>query len=77
MSRTRIIGIVLMVLAVLLLAAAIFQVAVNMDHTGPIAGKINSYRPPFPSHGLWVVVSGVLSAVTFLGGAAMVAFGRS
>ena len=66
-----------MVLAVLLLAAAIFQVAVNMDHTGPISGKINSYHPPFPSHGLWVVVSGVLSAVTFLGGAAMVAFGRS
>ena len=77
MSRTRIIGIVLMVLAVLLLASAIFQVAVNMAHTGPIAGKINSYHPPFPSHGLWVVISGVVSAVTFLGGAAMVAFGRS
>jgi len=77
MSWTRRIGIVLMVLGLLLLAAAIFQVYANMAHVGPIAGKISSYQPPFRNHGLWVVIAGAASVVSILGGALMCALGKS
>lgn len=77
MSKTRILGIVLMVLGVLLLSGAVYQVYVNMAHVGPVAGKISSYLPPFPNHGLYVVIAGAASVVSFLGGALMCALGRS
>ena len=77
MSKTRIIGIIFMVLGVLLLSGAVYQVYVNMAHVGPVAGKISSYVPPSPSHGLYVVIAGAASVVSFLGGALMCALGRS
>ena len=77
MSKTRIIGIIFMVLGVLLLSGAVYQVYVNMAHVGPIAGKISSYRPPFPNHGLYVVIAGAASVVSFLGGALLCVLGRS
>lgn len=77
MSRTRIIGIILMVLGVLLLSGAVYQVYMNMAHVGPVAGKISSYVPPFPNHGLYVVIAGAASVISFLGGALLCVLGRS
>lgn len=77
MSRTRIIGVCLIVLSVILMVFAIYQVHVNMAHVGPIAGKISSYLPPFPNHGLYVVIAGAASVVSFLGGALLCVLGRS
>ena len=77
MFKTRIIGIIFMVLGVLLLSGAVYQVYVNMAHVGPVAGKISSYVPPFPNHGLYVVIAGAASVVSFLGGALMCVLGRS
>ena len=77
MSRTRIIGICLIVLSVILMVFAIYQVHVNMAHVGPIAGKISSYRPPFREHGLWVVGTGLASVVSFLSGALLCVIGKS
>lgn len=77
MTKTRIIGIGLMVLGAILMAVAIYQVHVNMAHVGPIAGKISSYRAPFRDHGLWVVGAGIASVVSFLSGALLCAIGKS
>jgi hypothetical protein len=77
MSRTRIIGICLIVLSVILMVFAIYQVHVNMAHVGPIAGKISSYRAPFREHGLLVVGTGIASVVSFLSGALLCAIGKS
>ena len=77
MSRTRIIGICLMVLSVILMVVAIYQIHVNMAHVGPIAGKISSYKPPFRDHGLWVVGAGLASLVSFLSGALLCVIGKS
>lgn len=77
MNWKKILGIALMIFGVLLLAAAFYQIYANMAHVGPIAGKISSYRPPFPNHGVWVLIAGVVSVVSFLGGALICALNKS
>ena len=77
MSKQKlIVGIALIVLSVILLGLVIVSVGANMAHSGPIAGKINSYKPPFYGHGLWMVVFIILSGASFLGGLVLVAAGR-
>ena len=71
-----ILGIVLVVLAAALLVTAVVSVAENMAHSGPIAGKINSYKPPFPGHGLLVIAAGVAAAVSLLGGIVLIRLGQ-
>ena len=71
-----IVGIALIVLSVILLGLVIVSVGMNMAHSGPIAGKINSYKPPFYGHGLWMVAFILLSAAFFLSGLVLVSAGR-
>ena len=71
-----IVGVALIVLSVILLGLVIVSVGANMAHSGPIAGKINSYKPPFYGHGLWMVVCIILSGASFLGGLVLVSVSR-
>ena len=71
-----IVGIALIVLSVILLGLILISVGGNMAHSGPISGKITSYQPPFYGHGLWMVVSIILGAASFLGGILLVSVSR-
>ena len=68
MNAKKVVGIALILLAVVLIGLVISSVGVNMAHEGPMAGKITTYKPPFYSHGLWMVVFIALGGLAFLGG---------
>ncbi len=68
MNAKKVVGIALILLAVVLIGLVISSVGANMAHEGPVAGKITSYKPPFYSHGLWMVVFIALGGLSFLGG---------
>ena len=72
----RIIGITLIILSIILLGLVISSVGANMAHSGPTAGKITSYHPPFYGHGLWMVIFIIAGGLSFLGGLFLVALGR-
>ena len=69
------VGIALIITEVSLLVLAIIMISSNPATSGPIAGKINSYKPPFKKHGLLVVLAGIASVISFLTGAFLAAFG--
>lgn len=76
MNRKTVIGIILMVLGLGLGVVAILMVTSNLATTGPAAGKINSYKPPFENHGLLALITGFSGIIAFLGGAMVFSFGR-
>ena len=76
MTWKKAVGISLIVVAAGLLAFTILSVGANMDWTGPMAGKINTYKPPYQNHGLIMAITGISSAVVFLAGIVMVVVGR-
>lgn len=76
MSAKKILGIVLVVIAVGLLVFTILSVGANMAKTGPMVGKINSYKPPFRNHGLLMAATGIASVIIFLGGIVLISAGR-
>lgn len=67
------VGIILTVLGIALCVITIMMVGLNLDTTGPIAGKITSYTPPFRNHGLLTIFIGLASAISFLGGVVLIA----
>ena len=72
----RVIGIALILLSVVLMGLVISSVGANMAHSGPIAGKITSYRQPFYGHGVWMVVFIAGSFLSFLRGVFLVVLGK-
>ncbi len=77
MSKKRVIGIVLSVLGVALVGLAVYMIVSNMVRTGPTAGKITAYRPPFKNHGLLTVLTGFAGLGIFFTGIALAGFGKS
>ena len=71
------IGIALMSVGLLLLAVTIFMVGSNLAVSGPYAGAITTYRPPFASHGLLAVLTGIVSAAALLSGIILTVLGKS
>ena len=49
-------GIVIALLGLGMDAGAIISIARNLPKSGPLAGKITGYVPPFPGHGLYMVI---------------------
>lgn len=76
MNAKKVIGIVLILLAVALIGLVIFSVWANMAHEGPVAGKIVSYKPPFYGHGLWMVIFIGVGGLSFLGGLMLFVIGQ-
>ena len=76
MNSKIITGISLMVLGIVLLAAVVIMVQTNLAASGPLAGKITTYKPPFENHGLLTVLIGVCAAVSFLAGMILAALGK-
>ena len=72
----KILGVALVIIALGMLVFVILSVGANMAKTGPLVGKINTYKPPFQNHGLLMVITGIASVVVFLGGIALVSVGR-
>ena len=68
MNTKRKIGIAFIALSIVLLIAVVLMVHANISHIGPWAGKITTYKPPFENHGLFVVLLGIISSVSFLSG---------
>ena len=77
MSKKRVIGIVLSVFGAALVGLAIYMIASNMVRTGPTAGKITAYRPPFENHGLLTVLTAFGGIGLFFTGIALAGFGKS
>ena len=77
MSKKRVVGIVLSVLGVALVGLAVYMIVSNMVRTGPTAGKITAYRPPFKNHGLLTVLTGFAGLGIFFTGIALAGFGKS
>ena len=77
MNKKRIIGIILSVLGAALVGLAIYMLASNMVKTGPTAGKITAYRPPFKNHGLLTVLTGFAGFGVFFTGIALAGFGKT
>ena len=75
-SWKKILGVALVLIAVGMMVFVILSVGANMAKTGPMVGKINSYKPPYQNHGLFMVITGIGSVVVFLGGIALVSVGR-
>ena len=67
------IGICLIVVSVLCLVFVVMGIHENIAHSGPVAGKITSYKPPFYAHGLLVVIVGVVGVILFLVGIYLIA----
>ena len=76
MTAKKIIGIVLVLISIGLLVFTILSVGANMAKTGPMVGKINSYKPPFRNHGLLMAATGISSVFVFLGGIVLISAGR-
>ena len=77
MTPKRIAGIILVVVALILLVFTIMSIGANMAKDGPTAGKITSYVPPYPNHGLYMVLTGFASVVSFLAGLALISLGKN
>lgn len=77
MSKKRVIGIVLSVFGAALVGLAVYMIASNMVRTGPTAGKITAYRPPFENHGLLTVLTAFSGVGLFFTGIALAGFGKS
>ncbi len=71
------IGIVLIVLGIAAVGLTIHMIHSNMVTTGPTAGTIAAYRPPFKNHGLVAVLVAIGGVVTFLVGLGLTGFGRN
>ena len=56
---------------------AVHRFVSNMVRTGPTAGKITAYRPPFKNHGLLTVLTGFAGLGIFFTGIALAGFGKS
>ena len=56
---------------------AVHGIVSNMVRTGPTAGKITAYRPPFKNHGLLTVLTGFAGLGIFFAGIALAGFGKS
>ncbi len=76
MTLKRAIGIVLVILAAVLLVVTVQSVGDNLAKTGAAAGKITSYKPPYPNAGLHVVLIGIASVVSFLAGIVFISIGK-
>ena len=72
----KILGVALVLIAVGMMVFVILSVGANMAKTGPLVGKINTYKPPYQNHGLFMVITGIASVVVFLGGIALMSVGR-
>ena len=72
----KILGVALVIIALAMLVFVILSVGANMAQTGPLVGKINTYKPPYQNHGLFMVITGIASVVVFLGGIVLVSAGR-
>ena len=68
MNRRRIIGFLLILLSVILFVFVGSQITKYVSLTAFHAGARADYTPPFPNHGLLVVISGVLGIVLLLVG---------
>ncbi len=66
MNVKKVVGIALIILGAGLLVLAIVMISSNLATTGPAAGKINSYKPPFRNHGLLTILVGIASVISFL-----------
>ena len=73
MNVKKAVGIALIVVGAGLLILAIVMISSNLATTGPAAGKITSYKPPFRNHGLVTILVGIASVISFLAGAFMIA----
>lgn len=71
------IGISFVVVAIVLLAVAIIMTQTNLAASGPWAGKITTYKPPFEYHGFLTILIGVGAAVFFLPGAVLTVLGKN
>ena len=72
----RIIGIALILLSIVMLGLVISSVGADMAHSGPVAGKVTSYRPPIYGRGLWKVIFIIAGGLSFLGGQFRVILGK-
>ena len=76
MRVKKTIGLILIAISIVCLVTVILGVHNNIAHSGPIAGKITSYQPPFYAHGLFLIFVGVAGVLCFLGGVVLVASAR-
>ena len=76
------VGFLLIVVSIVFLALTIIGISENIAHSGSTmdrtvaAGKITSYRPPFYAHGLVMILFGIFSVISFLGGITMIALSK-
>ena len=76
MEKKKIVGWVLIVIAVVCLVFLVLGIHENIAHTTTrtaVAGKITTYKPPFYAHGLLMIIIGVVSVGSFLGGVLLLA----
>ena len=76
MRVKKAVGLIMIVISIVCFAAVILGVYNNIAHSGPIAGKISSYQPPFYAHGLFLIFAGIVGVLCFLGGIVLVASAR-
>jgi len=72
----KIVGIILVLVSVALLVFTIQSVADNLAKDGPVAGKINSFKPAYQNQGVVIILTGIASAISFLAGICFLALGR-
>ena len=76
MTAKRAAGLILIAISIACLVFVILGIHNNIAHSGPAAGKITSYVPPFYAHGLLMIGLGIAGAVCLLTGLALVSTGR-
>ncbi len=72
----RITGLIMVAVSVICTVLVILGVYNNIAHSGPMAGKITTYQPPFYAHGLYIIILGIAGAVCFLSGILVLADSR-
>ena len=76
MEKKKIVGWILIVFAIVCLVFLVLGIHENIAHTSTrtaAAGKITTYKPPFYAHGLLMIIMGVVSVGSFLGGILLLA----
>ena len=71
-SWKKTIGIVLIAVSVLCIVLVVLGIYNNIAHSGPVAGKIVSYVPPFYGHGLVIIGLGVAGVICLLAGVVLI-----
>ena len=76
MAWKRVLGTILVIVSAALLVGAILSIYFNMAHTGPMAGKLNTYTEPFKYHIVLVFAMFIASVISFLFGVVLIRLGQ-